>query len=307
VVENGGLGRHVSIYNTKLSRVGRPRNIVDRTLLVQGHAGIESTGGAKEIQGSLAVVTLAWAINVSLCQNQNAGAKLVPLQLNLVSFEEGLLGDGVIEERNVEDLDGSGLTLALRDKDGDSMILAARSEGEVGGTLDSELVPDRDEVVALVELDLVCYKTSTVLLISCVLKVPALLLFLNKAAQGLLILTSNALLYNTPDLEVLGGIAILILARALPGNDESATGRETEFVNVEDRERKDLLTSRGINNGDNLRGGPTEVTSTGRVNTVSEVALGLVEPSERLVDGRSVKDADGLLGSEGKLQRRRHG
>ncbi|KAI6751372.1 hypothetical protein HG531_006068 [Fusarium graminearum] len=192
-------------------------------------------------------------------------------------------------------------------KYGDSMVLAARSEGKVGGTLDSELVPDRNEIVALVELDLVCYETSTVLLIGRVLKVPALLLLLNKTAKGLLILTSNTLLYNTPDLKVLGGIAILILARALPGDDESATRRETEFVNVKDRERKDLLTSRGINNGDNLRGGPTEVTSTGRVNTVSEVALGLVEPSERLVDGRSVKDADGLLGSVGKLQRRRHG
>jgi hypothetical protein len=161
--------------------------------------------------------------------------------------------------------------------------------------------------VALVKLHLVAHEASAVLLVGCILQIPAALLLLNEAAEGLLVRGRHAVLDGAPNFEVLGGIAILILARALPGNDESATGRETEFVNVEDRERKDLLTSRGINNGDNLRGGPTEVTSTGRVNTVSEVALGLVEPSERLVDGRSVKDADGLLGSEGKLQRRRHG
>jgi len=38
--------------------------------------------------------------------------------LNLVSLEEGLLGDWVSEKRDVENLDGSRLALALRNKDG---------------------------------------------------------------------------------------------------------------------------------------------------------------------------------------------
>jgi hypothetical protein len=46
-----------------------------------------------------------------LCQDQKAGAQLVPLQLDLVSLEEGLLRDRVVEEGNVKDLDGGGLTL----------------------------------------------------------------------------------------------------------------------------------------------------------------------------------------------------
>jgi hypothetical protein len=46
-----------------------------------------------------------------LRQNQNAGAELVPLQLDLVSLEESLLRDRVAKERNIENLDGSRLTL----------------------------------------------------------------------------------------------------------------------------------------------------------------------------------------------------
>lgn len=121
------------------------------------------------------------------------------------------------------------------------MVLAARSKSKVGSTLDSKLVPDLDEIVAFVELNFVGDETSTVLLISCVLEVPALLLLLNKAAQRLLVLSSDTVLYNTPDLEVLGSISVLVLGRAFPGDDESTAGRETEFVDIEDGKRKDLL------------------------------------------------------------------
>jgi hypothetical protein len=123
------------------------------------------------------------------------------------------------------------------------VVLAARSKSKVGNTLDSELVPDLDEIVTLVKLDFICNETSTVLLISCVLKVPALLLLLNKAAEGLLVLTRDTFLYDTPDLEVLGGISVLILGRSFPGDDESTARRETEFVDVGDGEGQDLLGS----------------------------------------------------------------
>jgi hypothetical protein len=130
---------------------------------------------------------------------------------------------------------------AFRNKNGNGVVLAARSKSKVGSTLDSKLVPDLDEIVALVELDFVGDETSTVLLIGCVLEVPALLLLLNKAAQRLLVLSSDTILYNTPDLEVLGSISVLVLGGAFPGDDESTSGRETEFVDVEDREGQDLL------------------------------------------------------------------
>lgn len=111
VVENGGLGWHVTIHNTKLFRVWRPRNVVDRTLLVQRDAGVEGTGGAEKIQGSFTIIALSGAVNVGLCQDNQAGAVLVPLQLDLVTLEECLLGDRAVEERNVEDLNGSRLAL----------------------------------------------------------------------------------------------------------------------------------------------------------------------------------------------------
>jgi hypothetical protein len=59
MVEDGGLGRHVAIHNTELSGVGRPRNIVDGTLLIQGHTSIKSASSAEQIQRGLAIVTLA--------------------------------------------------------------------------------------------------------------------------------------------------------------------------------------------------------------------------------------------------------
>lgn len=111
VVEDGGLGRHVAVNDTKLFRVWRPRDVVDRALLIQGDTGIECASGAQQIQSGLAIVALARAIDLGLGKDQKAGALLVPLQLDLVTLEEGLLGDGAVEEGDVEHLDGSGLTL----------------------------------------------------------------------------------------------------------------------------------------------------------------------------------------------------
>lgn len=111
VVEDGGLGWHVAINDTKLFRVWRPRDVVDRALLIQGDTGIECASGAQQIQRGLAIVALARAIDLGLGKDQKAGALLVPFQLDLVALEEGLLGDGAVEEGDVEHLDGSGLTL----------------------------------------------------------------------------------------------------------------------------------------------------------------------------------------------------
>lgn len=157
------------------------------------------------------------------------------------------------------------------------------------------------------ELNLVGDKASTVLLVGGVLKVPASLLLLDKATKRLLLAIGNTILDGAPNLQVLGRIAILILSRALPGDEEAAARREANFVDVEDRQGEDELAYRGIDNANGLRRGPAEEAATGRVGTAPEVSLGLGEPSERLVDGRGVKDTDGLLGSIGKLQRRRHG
>lgn len=111
VVEDGGLGRHESVHDTELPRVGGPGDIVDGSLLVQRDAGIKCAAGTEKVQRRLAVVALARAVHIRLGQHEDAGTLLVPLELDLVALEERLLRDGAVENGNVEDLDGGGLSL----------------------------------------------------------------------------------------------------------------------------------------------------------------------------------------------------
>lgn len=79
--------------------------------LVESHASIEGTIGAEKIQSGLSIVTLARPVDIGLSQYKQRRATLVPLKLNFVALEKSLLRDGVLEKRNVEDLDNGGLTL----------------------------------------------------------------------------------------------------------------------------------------------------------------------------------------------------
>lgn len=147
---------------------------------------------------------------------------------------------------------GTRAYLALGHKDGDGMVLATGSEGKGGSTLYAKLVPDRDEVMGFIELDLVGDETSTVLLIGSVLEVPTTLLLLDKAANGLLLSGSDAVFDSSPNLEVLGSVTGLILARSLPGDDERAVGRESQFVDVQNGKCKDVGSGRGIDDGNSF-------------------------------------------------------
>jgi hypothetical protein len=60
------------------------------------------------------------------------------------------------------------------------------------------------------------------------------LLLLNEAAQGPLVLDSDAVLKGAPDLEILGGIAVLILGGPLPSDEEGAAGREADLIDNDD-------------------------------------------------------------------------
>ena len=80
--------------------------------------------------------------------------------------------------------------------------------------------------MAFVKLDIVGDESSTVFFIGRVLQVPTPLLLLDKATQRLLVRGGNPLFDSAPNLEVLGGIAGLILPRSLPGNYEVARGEK---------------------------------------------------------------------------------
>lgn len=195
--------------------------------------------------------------------------------------------------------------LALGNEDG-NVVALARSNGEIGHTFDSQLVPDSSEIVALKKLHLVCHTASAELLIRGVLKVPAREGLLDKLSNGLLLDTFSYLLDRTPNLEVLGGITSLILGGAFIGAEIGTPRGEGDLEDINDGDGRKKMTSGGIDNADAVVGRPGEVAATGRVDTATQVPFRLNELSERLVDRRSVGDANGLLGSVGKLQRRRH-
>lgn len=196
--------------------------------------------------------------------------------------------------------------LALRDKDSHG-VLSAGGQGEIGDSLDTQLVPNCDEVVVLEELHFVGDETGAVGFVGSVLQVPVALLLLDELAYRLLGGGINALLHGAPDLEVLCGIAGLVLGRSLPGDEKGAQGREAELVDVGDGQVQSRLAAGGVNHADGLGRCPAKVAATRRVGTAPQVSLGLGEPRKGLVDRSGVKDANGLLGSVGELQRRCHG
>ena len=195
--------------------------------------------------------------------------------------------------------------LALGNKDSNVLVLAGR-EGKVRDTLNAQLVPHGAEVVALVELDLVGDDARAETLILSVLQVPAIGRLLHKLANGLLLSIISDLLDGAPDLEVLGRIAILILGGALPGAQVGAVGGEAEIVDLGDGQRSQDMADGRVDDDDALVSGVGKVAAASRVDTAPEIPFGLGESRKGFVDRVGIKDADGLLGSVGELQRTGH-
>lgn len=195
--------------------------------------------------------------------------------------------------------------LALWDENSNVLVLAGR-EGKVGDALNAQLVPYGAEVVAVVELDLVGDDARAEALILRVLQVPAISRLLDELANGLLLSTIGELLNGAPDLEILGGIAILILGGALPGAQVGTVGGEAEFVDGRDGQRSQDVADGRVDDDDALVSGVGKVAAASRVDTAPEIPFGLGESRKGFVDRVGIKDADGLLGSIGELQRIGH-
>lgn len=130
-VEDGGLGRHIAVHDTEFFGVGRPGDVMDWSLLVcfksqlilheaiknkevkltQFHTRVKATVGAEQVQSSFSVVTLASPVNLSLCKHKQSGSMSVPLQLDLVTFEEALLRHRRTKLWHMEHFNCSGLSL----------------------------------------------------------------------------------------------------------------------------------------------------------------------------------------------------
>jgi hypothetical protein len=99
------------------------------------------------------------------------------------------------------------------------MVLARRYR-EISHALHPKLVPDRFQVTAFVELNFVGDDAGAKALVERVLQVPACLIPLNELADNLsLALSASIVVEGSPDLQVLRGIALLVLCRPLPGDD----------------------------------------------------------------------------------------
>lgn len=119
--------------------------------------------------------------------------------------------------------------LSLRHKNG-QVVSGPGSKSEIRHALNPQFVPDGLEVVAVVELDLVCDEAGAILFVCCVLQVPAILRLLHKLAERLLSRLISGRLDGAPDLEILGGIASLVLGGSFPSSNEGAPGRKAQLI-----------------------------------------------------------------------------
>jgi hypothetical protein len=182
----------------------------------------------------------------------------------------------------------------LRNEDCNAGIFAGR-QCEIRNTLNTKLVPNVSEIVALVELDLVGHRASAVLLIVGVLQVPAGLGLLDEFADNLP-LSVCGLINGAPHLQVLGRVSVLVLGRSLPCDDVCASRRETKLINVVGGQSGDDVASGCVDHSHVLNRGEGKEAAIRRVFAASEVALGALESREVLVYRRSIEDTN-VLGS----------
>jgi len=147
----------------------------------------------------------------------------------------------------------------------------------------------------VIELNLVGDDTSTQPFVLRILQVPARLRLLDEASHHCVLVdltTALGVLHNTPHLEVLDSVAILILGRTLPGYNVRPERRETQLVDVVGRKGGDNVAHGWIDNGDPermlvyqrpsyqyvpvnapLRRRPRKVSATWGISTAAEIPL----------------------------------
>lgn len=80
---------------------------------IEINSGVERAVRAQQIHCCFSIVALSGLVDLCLCQDDQVGAGIIPLELNLVALEEVLLRDGSGEIRNIVDSDGGWLSLLL--------------------------------------------------------------------------------------------------------------------------------------------------------------------------------------------------
>ena len=210
-------------------------------------------------------------------------------------------------------------------------MVLARRQSEVSHALHAKLVPWVAQILRLEELHLVGDTARAELLIRRVLQVPASLRLLHILADHCSLGTLRLVWQSLPDLQVLLSVALLVLARELPCNDVGAQRRESKLEDVDCRDGRNEVASRGIDHRnprislatdfvrellkDLLFGRrPGKVPAVRRVAFTTKVAFrpmhqlapcrtqtysmhSRCEPGKSLVCGRRVEDPDALGGA----------
>lgn len=125
------------------------------------------------------------------------------------------------------------------------MVLAGR-QSKVSHALDVQLVPGVAQVPRLKELHLVGDGACAEILVGRVLQVPASLRLLHKLANDCTLSALGLIRHSRPDLQVLLGIAFLVLGRQLPCEDVGAQRGEAELEDVEGGDGRDQVAGRGV-------------------------------------------------------------
>jgi hypothetical protein len=125
------------------------------------------------------------------------------------------------------------------------MVLAGR-QSKVGHALDVQLVRRVAEVVGLEKLHLVGDGAGAELLVGRVLQVPASLGLLHVLADHCALSGLGLVGQRLPDLEVLVGVAGLVLGWQLPCDDVGAQRGEAELEDVDGGDGRDEVAGRGV-------------------------------------------------------------
>lgn len=157
---------------------------MNRTVLVKRYATVEIPGGTEQAKARLSVITFVGAVDIRLCEDKNLRAKVVPLDLGLLSLEKCLLtGRWSVEVKQSVDANARRLALLFGDKDSDGGVEAG-TERDTGCTLNLEPVNDTLPPLRRIEnLNLCTNKTNGVGFRDCVLNIPSVIVLLRKGNE----------------------------------------------------------------------------------------------------------------------------
>ena len=151
----------------------RQRERERRRRRTERDAAVKLARRVHEVQVGLAVVALARLVDFGLGEEEQVGARLVPLHLDLVGLVERLAARGDGERREAVDLDRRRCALLLGDKEGEVRVGAGRDR-DARDALEPDLVGDAGRPVGrVVHVHLVGDAAHRLGLVGRVLKRPA--------------------------------------------------------------------------------------------------------------------------------------